>query len=123
MLKENISKESYDELAKYDLVDDLEKYVLSETSLINIDLDDIKDLVQGRLYGYYKGNPDDFKLHVISDVTAKKGLIFIVGDENITLEETTKIIDKARGDLDISLVYGTSIKSTEKPYLLIIIYG
>ena len=51
MLKENISKESYDELAKYDLVDDLEKYVLSETSLINIDLDDIKDLVQGRLYG------------------------------------------------------------------------
>ncbi len=127
MLEKVLEKEKYEEIVKYDLIDDLENIVLNEEALIKIDKDDIIKLTKYKLYAYYNDYlNDNLKLNVVdNNIKAKLGIVYIASNDNLTLNDTENIITKIKEEIasDIDLIFGTSIKENQKHYLVCLIYG
>ena len=123
MLEQVISKEMYQELMKYNLVNLLEEVLTLKNTLIQIDASDIKHILKEHLCAYYNGCYDaNIELKIINrNIKPKRGLLFVNTNEMIPLNEIEILIEKIKSKQDIDLIYGMNVDSRVIPNVLVLL--
>lgn len=125
MLEQILSKEKIDSLKRHSILEEIERIISYDDSLIKIDSEDIKYVLNGEIYAYANGLFDEhFKLNIVNEnIVPTKGIIFFKHDEDMTLTFTSEIIEKIKSDIgaNVDYIYGCKIININIPEVFVLI--
>lgn len=114
-----------DSLKRHSILEEIESIILYDDSLIKIDLDDIKYVLNGKIYAYANCLFDEhFKLKIVNDnIVPTKGIIFFKHNEEMMLTFTSEIIEKIKSDIgaNVDYIYGCKIINITTPEVFVLI--
>lgn len=109
-LKKEFSQKFYDGIVKLGFLSDLNE-IVNENGLINIDLNDIKQLASGELVGVISQESNDFEevfeMNRLNDLNPTNCILNIITDISISLSDVDKIVKNIRSiDENLNIIYG-----------------
>ena len=117
-LRKELGKK-YDDIEKCGFIKDLED-LIDVDALINIDLDDVKEITKGEIVGSISTITDDcnskYEINRISDKTPTECLLNVGSSRYLKLSDIDLIIDNIRklGTIDMNIILGTTINEEMK---------
>ena len=114
-LKKEFGEDFYNDLIKCDFLKDLDE-ILNTTGIINIDLNDVKNVARGDIVGAISMSINDSSeklvFNRINDKNISSAIINIVTKEDAGIIDISNILEQIRDICkDVNMIYGTYIDS------------